>query len=61
MSLEARDLDDDLRRGTLENRLVEWVDRLHEHCKEPAVVRDGRYVLPFAPGYSIELLPVEEA
>ena len=40
-----------------ENRVVEWVDHLHEHFRDPAVVRDGRYVAPAAPGYSIEMLP----
>ena len=43
--------------GSLENRVVEWVDHLHEHFRDPAVVRDGRYVAPTAPGYSIEMLP----
>ena len=43
--------------GSLENRIVEWVDHLHEHFRDPAVVRDGRYVAPTAPGYSIEMLP----
>jgi L-fuconate dehydratase len=43
--------------GSLENRFVEWVDHLHEHFRDPAVVRDGRYVAPTAPGYSVEMLP----
>jgi L-fuconate dehydratase len=43
--------------GTLEDRVIEWVDHLHEHFKNPAVVRNGRYVLPLAPGYSVEMLP----
>jgi len=43
--------------GSLENRVVEWVDHLHEHFRDPAVVRAGRYVAPRAPGYSIEMLP----
>jgi L-fuconate dehydratase len=43
--------------GTLEDRIVEWVDHLHEHFLHPAVVLDGRYVMPTAPGYSIEMLP----
>jgi L-fuconate dehydratase len=43
--------------GTTENRIVEWVDHLHEHFLHPAVVADGRYMLPTAPGYSIEMLP----
>jgi L-fuconate dehydratase len=41
--------------GTLENRVVEWVDHLHEHFVHPAIVRDGRYLAPTAPGYSIEM------
>jgi L-fuconate dehydratase len=43
--------------GSLDERMVEWVDHLHEHFREPAVVRGGRYVLPRAPGYSVEMLP----
>jgi L-fuconate dehydratase len=43
--------------GTLDDRVVEWVDHLHEHFKDPAVVRGGRYVLPRQPGYSVEMLP----
>ena len=43
--------------GSLDDRVVEWVDHLHEHFRHPAVVRDGRYLAPTAPGYSIEMLP----
>jgi L-fuconate dehydratase len=43
--------------GTTENRIVEWVDHLHEHFLHPAVVANGRYLIPTAPGYSIEMLP----
>jgi L-fuconate dehydratase len=43
--------------GTQEDRVVEWVDHLHEHFREPAVVLDGRYRAPLAPGYSVEMLP----
>lgn len=42
--------------GSLDDRIVEWVDHLHEHFRHPAVVRAGRYVAPTAPGYSIEML-----
>jgi L-fuconate dehydratase len=42
--------------GSLDDRIVEWVDHLHEHFRDPAVVRSGRYVAPTAPGYSIEML-----
>jgi L-fuconate dehydratase len=43
--------------GSLEGRVVEWVDHLHEHFVQPAIVHHGRYVAPMAPGYSIEMLP----
>ena len=43
--------------GSLDNRVVEYVDHLHEHFLDPAVVLGGRYVMPTAPGYSIEMLP----
>src|SRR3954463_13088115 len=43
--------------GSLEDRVVEWVDHLHEHFRDPAMVRDGRYLAPTTPGYSIEMLP----
>ena len=43
--------------GSLEGRVVEWVDHLHEHFVEPAVVEHGRYRVPTAPGYSVEMLP----
>jgi L-fuconate dehydratase len=43
--------------GSLQDRVVEWVDHLHEHFRDPAVVRNGRYVAPTAPGYSIEMFP----
>ena len=43
--------------GSLDDRTTEFADHLHEHFVDPAVVRDGRYVLPAAPGYSVDLLP----
>ncbi len=42
--------------GSQEDRVIEWVDHLHEHFREPAVVRNGRYQAPLAPGYSVEML-----
>ena len=41
--------------GSLEHRVTEYVDHLHEHFVEPCVVRNGAYVLPSAPGYSAEM------
>jgi L-fuconate dehydratase len=43
--------------GALDDRTTEFADHLHEHFVHPAVVRDGRYVLPRAPGYSVDLHP----
>jgi L-fuconate dehydratase len=43
--------------ASLENRVVEYVDHLHEHFVDPVVVRDGRYQAPTAPGYSITMKP----
>jgi L-fuconate dehydratase len=42
---------------TLENRVIEFVDHLHEHFRDPVQIRRGHYLLPEAPGYSIEILP----
>jgi L-fuconate dehydratase len=41
--------------GSTDGRVVEWVDHLHEHFVHPATVVDGHYLLPDAPGYSIEM------
>ncbi|MCI0338440.1 MAG: L-fuconate dehydratase [Acidobacteria bacterium] len=41
--------------GSLENRLLEYVDHLHEHFVHPVVMKNGRYMPPEAPGYSIEI------
>jgi L-fuconate dehydratase len=41
--------------GSLEGRVTEYVDHLHEHFVEPCVVEGGAYVLPAAPGYSAEM------
>jgi L-fuconate dehydratase len=43
--------------GTMEGRVVEYVDHLHEHFVHPCVVRNGAYLAPEAPGYSIEMKP----
>jgi L-fuconate dehydratase len=40
---------------SLEDRVIEFVDHLHEHFVEPVVIRNGRYLLPQKPGYSIEI------
>jgi L-fuconate dehydratase len=47
--------------ASLQDRVVEYVDHLHEHFVNPVVVRDGRYLAPTAPGYSIEMKPESRA
>lgn len=39
----------------LTDRVVEFVDHLHEHFTDPCVIKDGAYVAPSKPGYSIEM------
>ena len=41
--------------GTMEDRIIEYVDHLHEHFVDPVVIRGGRYMPPAAPGYSITM------
>ena len=43
--------------GTLEDRLTEYADHLHEHFVDPLVTKNGRYIPPKAPGYSITMKP----
>lgn len=43
--------------GSLENRVIEYVDHLHEHFLHPVTISNGHYLLPTAPGYSGEILP----
>ena len=38
-----------------EGRVIEYVDHLHEHFKDPVRLVHGRYATPTAPGYSIEM------
>jgi L-fuconate dehydratase len=41
--------------GTLENRITEYVDHLHEHFIDPVIIKNGNYMPPLAPGYSIQM------
>jgi L-fuconate dehydratase len=43
--------------GSLEDRVTEYVDHLHEHFVDPVRIRNARYVLPCQPGYSAEMYP----
>ncbi|MFC5668450.1 fuconate dehydratase, partial [Kitasatospora misakiensis] len=35
-----------------EDRVIEFVDHLHEHFLDPVVITDGHYRAPTAPGFS---------
>ena len=41
--------------GSLEGRVTEFVDHLHEHFVDPCIVENGAYRLPTLPGYSAEM------
>jgi len=41
--------------GSLEGRVTEYVDHLHEHFVDPCIVENGAYRLPTLPGYSAEM------
>jgi len=43
--------------GSLDGRVIEYVDHLHEHFLDPVVIRDAHYVVPSRPGYSAQMLP----
>ena len=43
--------------GSLQDRVIEYVDHLHEHFVDPVVVSGGAYRVPAAPGFSSRLKP----
>ena len=43
--------------GSLHNRVIEYVDHLHEHFLEPVMIQNGCYMPPKDPGYSITMRP----
>jgi L-fuconate dehydratase len=43
--------------GSLDDRVIEYVDHLHEHFIDPVVIRDGRYMAPLMPGFSATMRP----
>jgi L-fuconate dehydratase len=47
--------------GSVENRVIEYVDHLHGHFEDPVIVRQGRYQVPTRPGYSITIRPSSRA
>ncbi|MGW8886969.1 L-fuconate dehydratase [Streptomyces sp. NPDC055749] len=47
--------------GTWEDRVIEYVDHLHEHFADPTVIEGGRYLAPRSPGFSARMLPASIA
>jgi L-fuconate dehydratase len=47
--------------GLLEDRMIEYVDHLHEHFTDPVRISGGRYSAPEAPGMSTRLRPASLA
>jgi L-fuconate dehydratase len=43
--------------ASLEDRILEYVDHLHEHFLDPVHIENGCYMPPTASGYSIEMKP----
>jgi len=41
--------------GTMDGRVIEYVDHLHEHFEDPVAIQRGRYMAPTQPGYSIAI------
>jgi L-fuconate dehydratase len=41
--------------GTMDNRVTEFVDHLHEHFVDPVAIKRARYMAPERPGYSSEI------
>jgi L-fuconate dehydratase len=41
--------------GTMDNRVAEFVDHLHEHFIDPVAIDRARYIVPRRPGYSSEI------
>lgn len=41
--------------GSLEGRMIEYVDHLHEHFIDPVIIKNGNYMPPLSAGYSITM------
>ena len=39
----------------MDQRMIEYVEHLHEHFVDPVVIRNGHYLPPERPGYSIQM------
>ncbi|HWG27118.1 enolase C-terminal domain-like protein [Actinospica sp.] len=47
--------------GSIRDRVIEFVDHLHEHFTNPVRMSGGRYLAPSAPGFSAEMYPASIA
>ena len=47
--------------GTTRNRVIEYVDHLHEHFVDPVRIVRGRYAAPTSPGFGAQILPASRA
>ncbi|MBK8902472.1 MAG: L-fuconate dehydratase [Anaerolineaceae bacterium] len=43
--------------ASMTDRVIEFADHLHEHFVDPVCLRNGRYLPPQQPGYSIQMRP----
>ncbi len=43
--------------GSTDDRVIEYVDHLHEHFLDPVVIAEGHYLAPSAPGFSAAMRP----
>nr|WP_243754297.1 enolase C-terminal domain-like protein [Labedaea rhizosphaerae] len=43
--------------GSMTDRVIEYVDHLHEHFVDPVRVERGRYLAPSSPGFSATMKP----
>jgi L-fuconate dehydratase len=43
--------------GSMDGRVIEYVDHLHEHFKDPVILERGKYLAPRTPGASTEMFP----
>jgi L-fuconate dehydratase len=43
--------------ASLTDRVVEYIDHLHEHFVHPVTLRNGRYIPPEAPGFNVTMRP----
>lgn len=46
---------------SIEGRMIEHAGHLHEHFVDPIRIREGRYLAPERPGYSVEMKPASRA